>query len=75
MDNRPSPCWRHLAWETVNAYQEFDLGASTPGRENKAVEDFDFKERLEELETLAAEARDLEDRIAENVANLLEADI
>lgn len=39
-------------------------------------EDFDFKERLEELneelETLNAEARELEERIAENVANLLE---
>jgi type I restriction enzyme M protein len=39
-------------------------------------EDFDFKERLqelnEELETLNAEARELEERIAENVATLLE---
>ena len=38
-------------------------------------EDFDFKERLEEmneeLETLNAEARELEARIAENVAKLL----
>ncbi|MBE3049526.1 SAM-dependent DNA methyltransferase [Candidatus Bathyarchaeota archaeon] len=41
-------------------------------------EDFDFKERLEEqneeLETLNAEARELEDRIAENVAKLLEGE-
>lgn len=39
-------------------------------------EDFDFKLRLEEqneeLETLNAEARELEERIAENVAKLLE---
>lgn len=39
-------------------------------------DDFDFKERLEELneelETLNAEARELEARIAENVAKLLE---
>ena len=42
----------------------------------RAEEDFDFKERLEEqneeLETLNAEARDLEERIAENVVKLLE---
>ncbi|MGD9706410.1 MAG: N-6 DNA methylase [Candidatus Delongbacteria bacterium] len=41
-------------------------------------EDFDFKERLEELneelETLNAEARELEARIAENVARLLEGE-
>lgn len=41
-------------------------------------DDFDFKERLEELneelETLNAEARELEERIAENVVKLLEAD-
>ncbi|MGI5837640.1 MAG: type I restriction-modification system subunit M [Chloroflexota bacterium] len=41
-------------------------------------EDFDFKERLEELneelETLNAEARELEERIAENVAALLEGE-
>ncbi len=39
-------------------------------------DDFDFKEKLEELneelETLNVEARQLEDRIAENVAKLLE---
>lgn len=39
-------------------------------------EEFDFKQRLEEqneeLETLNAEARELEERIAENVAKLLE---
>jgi type I restriction enzyme M protein len=44
----------------------------------RAEEDFDFKERLEELneelETLNAEARDLEARIAENVAKLLEGE-
>ena len=41
-------------------------------------EDFDFKERLEEmneeLEVLNAEARELEERIAENVARLLEGE-
>jgi type I restriction enzyme M protein len=41
-------------------------------------EDFDFKERLgeqnEELETLNAEARELEARIAENVVKLLEGE-
>jgi type I restriction enzyme M protein len=41
-------------------------------------DDFDFKERLEEqneeLETLNAEARELEERIAENVVKLLEGD-
>jgi type I restriction enzyme M protein len=42
----------------------------------RAEEDFDFKVRLEEqneeLETLNAEARELEERIAENVVKLLE---
>lgn len=41
-------------------------------------DDFDFKERLEEqneeLETLNAEARELEERIADNVAKLLEGE-
>ena len=41
-------------------------------------DDFDFKERLEEqneeLEVLNAEARELEERIAENVARLLEVE-
>ena len=41
----------------------------------RAEEDFDFKERLEELneelETLNGAARELEERIAENVAMLL----
>ena len=41
-------------------------------------DDFDFKERLEELneelEALNAEARELEERIAENVAMLLEGE-
>ena len=41
-------------------------------------DDFDFKERLEELneklEVLNAEAQELEERIAENVAKLLEAE-
>jgi type I restriction enzyme M protein len=44
----------------------------------RAEDDFDFKERLEELneelETLNGEARELEERIAENVAALLEAE-
>jgi len=43
----------------------------------RAEDDFDFMERLEEmneeLETLNAEARELEERIAENVVKLLEA--
>ena len=43
-----------------------------------AADDFDFKERLEELneelETLNAEARELEERIASNVAMLLESE-
>jgi type I restriction enzyme M protein len=51
-----------------------------PGRyvgvAEKAADDFDFKERLEELneelETLNVEARELEERIGENVAKLLE---
>jgi len=52
-----------------------------PGRyvgvAERAEVDFDFKERLEELneelEILNGEARELEERIAENVANLLES--
>jgi type I restriction enzyme M protein len=44
----------------------------------RAEDDFDFKERLEELneelEVLNAEARDLEERIAENVGKLLEGE-
>jgi type I restriction enzyme M protein len=52
-----------------------------PGRyvgvAERAADDFDFKEKLEELneelEMLNAEARELEARIAENVAKLLEA--
>jgi type I restriction enzyme M protein len=51
-----------------------------PGRyvgvAERVVEDFDFTERLEELneelEVLNLEARELEERIAENVAMLLE---
>ncbi len=51
-----------------------------PGRyvgvADRPAEDFDFAERLEELneelETLNAEARELEERIAENVEQLLE---
>jgi type I restriction enzyme M protein len=50
-----------------------------PGRyvgvTERAADDFDFAERLEELneelEVLNVEARDLEERIAENVAKLL----
>jgi type I restriction enzyme M protein len=40
------------------------------------VEDFDFSERLEELneelEVLNGEARELEERIAQNVSTILE---
>ena len=51
-----------------------------PGRyvgvAEKAADDFDFAERLEELneelEVLNSEARELEERIGENVAKLLE---
>jgi type I restriction enzyme M protein len=51
-----------------------------PGRyvgvAERAVDDFDFKEKLEELneelEVLNAESRELEERISENVAMLLE---
>ncbi len=51
-----------------------------PGRyvgvAEKEEEDFDFYERLEELneelEVLNSEARELEDRIAENVGMLME---
>src|SRR6266699_3282767 len=51
-----------------------------PGRyvgvTERAVDDFDFKEKLEELneelEVLNAEARELEEQISENVAMLLE---
>jgi type I restriction enzyme M protein len=53
-----------------------------PGRyvgvTERKEDDFDFKERLEELneelETLNAEARGLEERIAENVTKLLEGE-
>lgn len=53
-----------------------------PGRyvgvAEREADDFDFKERLEELneelETLNVEARELEGRIAQNVEKLLEAD-
>jgi type I restriction enzyme M protein len=53
-----------------------------PGRyvgvTERAVDDFDFKEKLEELneelEVLNAEARELEERISENVATLLEGE-
>ncbi len=52
-----------------------------PGRyvgvADKAADDFVFAEKLEELneelEVLNSEARELEDRIAANVAKLLEA--
>lgn len=47
------------------------------GMAQRAADDFEFSVRLEELheelETLNVEARDLEERIAENVAGLLEA--
>jgi type I restriction enzyme M protein len=54
-----------------------------PGRyvgvaQRKEAEDFDFAERLEELneelEVLNVEARELEERIAENVMMLLKGD-
>ena len=53
-----------------------------PGRyvgvAEREAEDFDFSEKLEELneelETLNAEARELEERIGENVAKLLNND-
>ena len=51
-----------------------------PGRyvgvADRVADDFDFKERLEELneelERLNGEARELETKIAENVAEILE---
>ncbi len=47
------------------------------GMADRPAEDFDFAERLtelnEELEVLNAEARELEERIAENMACVLEA--
>ena len=46
------------------------------GVAERAADDIDFKERLEtlneELERLNVEARELEERISENVAKLLE---
>lgn len=49
------------------------------GVAERAVDDFDFAERLtelnEELELLNAETRELEEKISENVANLLELSI
>jgi type I restriction enzyme M protein len=58
-------------------------GSLNPGRyvgvADRPADDFDFKERLEELneelEVLNAEARELEARIAENMAQLLEETI
>ena len=55
-------------------------GVLNPGRyvgvAARAADEFVFAERLEELneelETLNAEARELEERIAQNVAQLLE---
>lgn len=54
-----------------------------PGRyvgvAERAADDFEFAERLEELneelETLNAQARELEERVAENVGSLLEASL
>jgi type I restriction enzyme M protein len=47
------------------------------GVAERAADDFEFAEKLEELneelETLNAEARELEERIAENVSFLLGA--
>ena len=46
------------------------------GRGARAADEFDFTERLEELneelEALNVEARDLEDEIADNVSDILE---
>ena len=66
----------------VATFQEIEAQgwSLNPGRyvgvAARAEDDFDFKERLEEqneeLETLNAEARELEERIAENVVKLLE---
>lgn len=61
-------------------YIEAQGWSLNPGRyvgvAERAVDDFDFKEKLEalneELEVLNAEARELEERISENVAMLLE---
>jgi type I restriction enzyme M protein len=69
-----------LTWLTKELSQGWSLN---PGRyvgvAAREEEDFDFKERLEEqneeLETLNAEAHELEERIAENVAKLLETDL
>lgn len=69
--------------QSGNACRDRSPGLSlNPGRyvgvTAQVEDDFDFKERLEELneelETLNAEARELEARIAENVAKLLEAE-
>ena len=65
---------------TVDEIQEQGWSLN-PGRyvgvAEKEEEDFDFAERLEELneelEILNSEARELEERIAENVNKLLEA--
>lgn len=66
----------------VSTFKEIEAQgwSLNPGRyvgvAEREVDDFDFKVRLEEqneeLETLNAEARELEDRIAENVEKLLE---
>ncbi|MDD5095042.1 MAG: class I SAM-dependent DNA methyltransferase [Dehalococcoidia bacterium] len=64
---------------TINEI-EAQGGSLNPGRyvgvAEGAADDFDFKERLqelnEELEVLNLEARELEERIAENVVKLLE---
>ena len=49
------------------------------GMAERAADDFEFAERLEELneelETLNAEARELEERIAQNVASLLNQEV
>jgi len=65
------------------AFVEAQGWSLNPGRyvgvAERAVDDFDFKERLEalneELERLNAEARELEERISENVAKLLEVQL
>ena len=53
-----------------------ELRANSKLKSSEYEEDFDFAERLEEfneeLEVLNVEARELEERIAENIVKLLE---
>ncbi len=56
--------------------QDGNTRRNRSGVAERAADDFDFKEKLEELneelEVLNVEARELEERIATNVAMLLE---